>query len=144
MTSLDVFIFTDGDSEVKTGRKVGYSKTLEKSWAWDLSVQVGIAVEFTAKIPLIGESKTTASVSVSTSYSNTVTESRTVSDEFSSEVPTAAGYKDGYYITGTTYVTNLPFTAYFNTTYTDGSYSTGMTTGVYADQSVKQHAQFCQ
>jgi len=123
---------------VKTGRKVGYSKTMEKSWTWDLGVEVGLAVEFSAGLPLIGGSKTTASVLIRTTYSNTVTNSTTVSDEFESEVPTAAGYKDGYYITGTTYVTNLPFTAFVTTTYTDDSISTGTTTGVYAEQTVKK------
>ena len=128
-------LFTDGNSETKGTATVAYEATEETSYTTTMGVEVG--VEYGIEIgPETLRHKVAFSAKFSYSSSNSFSTTTTISSSFGIEVPTLAGYRDSFYVSGTQYVANIPYTADVFTTYMDNSTSTGWTSGVLSNQDV--------
>lgn len=125
-----------GNNDVTTSRSVAYSASLENSWTWSFSWEMGMELEYDVGLPLIGGQKTKVSLKTSATRSNSATSTTTVSDTASQVVTTKMGYKDAFYVMGTKYVANMPFTSTIVTIYTDNTTTTAQTTGFFSGQSV--------
>jgi len=104
-----------------------------------VGMEVGMEIGYESEVPLVSKQSLTASFKVSASMSNAITTTTTVSSTFTQLVPTKPGYTDSFYVMGTKYVANIPYTADVLTTYTDGTSSQGTTTGMYYGQAVNMN-----
>ena len=133
MSRLSLFIA--GNTDATSGATVSYSTTTETTFQWSVGMEFGVTYEAEAGV-LFVKAKTTLSLKISASVGGSSTDSNTTTSSFAITIPIKAGYTDSYYVTGTKYVANVPYTADVYTTYTDGTSTIGTTSGVVDHLSV--------
>lgn len=116
---------------MKATRTLTFTQETESSWKFELSIEIGIEFEWTAKVPLIAQSTVRTSLKVGTMYGQERRLKESVQDQVAVEVSVPAGRKAAFYIGGDKYVATVPWEADMLTTFSDGSEVRGRTRGMY-------------
>jgi len=119
-----------GDS--LTRRTITFSVTESSTFTFSQAFTIGIAVEITAGVPLIGAGqKTTISASTTSTFTSGSTTSKTHTDSIQANINLPAMSKSRVVIEGTQLKADIPFTATIKKLYYDGTFAHGQISGVY-------------
>ncbi|KAJ1139377.1 hypothetical protein NDU88_005750 [Pleurodeles waltl] len=119
-------------------RQLSYTLETESSWSFESSVEIGVTVEVSAGIPGLGD------ISVSSSVTTTFTvgtagrrmESRT--DSINAKVEARPKYSVDYFVTGTRYTADIPWTGKMKTIFEDDTINIENVKGEYIGVQVAE------
>jgi len=126
------------DLKQSVERTIGYSVESSYTFTFNQAIQVGVEVEMTGKLPLVGQATTTASLSSTTSFGYEDTISKTTDDSITATVTLPGNSKITAVIIGNEYKADIPFTATMKKIYFDGTHSVATTNGVYKGVAIKE------
>ena len=122
----------------KVIRTISYSIAESSSFTFSQAIQLGIAVEISGGVPLIGGSKTTVSASTTSTFSSGETTTKTHTDSIAAWIVLPGKSKITAVIAGTEYKADIPYTATVKKIYYDGSQAYATISGVYKGVAVSQ------
>ncbi len=119
-------------------RDIGFSKTKSSTFTFSQAIQIGVSLEISAGIPLIGGSKTTVSVTTTSTFQTSTTKTTTASDSVKAIITLPPRSKTTAVITASEYKADIPFTATVKKIYFDGTEGYGTVSGVYKGVDVSE------
>merc|ERR1712154_400686 len=109
------------------------------SFDFENSIQFGVEVTVSGGLPFgLAEAETTASMSNTMTFSTGSETTKEVTDSIEVEFTLGPREKNTAFITANEYVTDIPFTAYIEKTYIDGTRRFDQTSGVYRGVKVME------
>jgi hypothetical protein len=125
------------DRDTKASRTLTYTVAESSTFTFSQAIAIGIAVEFTAGIPLISH-KTTISVTATSTFTTGQTTTKTHSDSITAYIELPPKSQATAVITGTEYKADIPYTATIKKIYYDGSFGYGTISGVYKGVAISE------
>jgi len=122
---------------VKASRTLTYTVAESSTFTFSQAIAIGIAVEFTAGIPLISH-KTTVSVTATSTFTTGQTTTKTHSDSITAFIELPPKSQSTAVITGTEYKADIPYTATIKKVYYDGSFGYATISGVYKGVAISE------
>lgn len=127
------------DQPQKLTRTITYSIAESSSFKYSQAIQLGIAVEIEAKVPIIGAgAKTTVSASTTSTFETGSTTTKTHTDSINAWVQLPGRSKMTAVIVGTEYKADIPYSATIRKVYYDGSQAYATISGVYKGVAVSE------
>jgi len=119
-------------------RALSFTKSESSTFEFSQSIEIGVALEFSAGVPLIGGSKTTVSVTATSTFTTGSTTSTSETDSISAAIVAPPHTRITAYIQGQEYKSDIPYTAHVIKYYYDGTTGSGVVTGVFKGVSVNE------
>ena len=136
-----------GDPDFVVTRTIKFTRITETTWKFDLNMAVGLPVQITAHVPVVGSSTESASLNVVTTITegtNGIKKAEETEDSVTVELAVPPKSKMGAYVKEGTQKLEVPWTATAITTYKDGSQSVDTMRGTYVHSEViKLHNSCC-
>ena len=121
----------------KATRTVSYTTSKSSTFTFSQAIQLGISVELTSGIPLVGAT-TSVSVSTTSTFTSGETRTETYTDSINAEVVVPGRARITAVITGTKYKADIPYSATIRKVYYDGTEGYGTITGIYKGVAVNE------
>ena len=140
--SLTFILFpTGGTTDLKASKAFEFTKETEFSWKFEVSVEIGIELEWQAGVPGIASSAQRYSVKVGTTYGQESRFKESKKETITSEITVPAGSKAAFYVKLDKSVADIPWVADSLKTFADGSTSQGKVAGNFI--GIEVYIDFC-
>jgi hypothetical protein len=128
-----------GDPDFSVTRTIKFTKKTETTWKFELKVAVGLSVQFTAGLPVVGQSTITTSLNVTTTVGTDRKKTEETDDSVEVVLKVPSKSKMGAYVEGSIQKVEVPWTATIITTYKDGSQNVDTIGGIFSNSQVRIH-----
>lgn len=132
------YVINKSDQQQSCEREVEYTTTKTTSFSFSTSVSFGITTSVTASVPLFASTTTELSQEQTMSFDSGEETSVSKTDSITAKVVVPGKKKMETTITGSKYITDIPYTAAVKKTYFDGTQSFGQTAGIFNGVEVSE------
>jgi len=128
----------NSDELQPVNRDLACTRTESSTFQFSQAIQIGVAVEFSGGVPLVGGSKTTVSLQLTSTFTTGSTTTTSQRDSLRATINTPPHTRQTAYIEGQEYTSDIPYTAHVIKYYYDGTTGTGVVTGSFKGVAVTE------
>ncbi|XP_069489680.1 uncharacterized protein [Ambystoma mexicanum] len=128
----------EGSPPLNVERQLTFTVETESSWSFESSVEIGVTVEVSAAIPGFGETSVSSSVTTSFTVGTAGRRMESRSDSINAIVEVQPQFSLDYYVTGTRYTADIPWTGKMKTVFEDDTTNIEDVRGEYIGAQVAE------